>query len=75
VRSGRKFVNITGEIEHEEPEPLSQGSRPGGHARSYSRAASVGFMSDQKTLELLADMKKVRPAQFAFWHFIKTHGG
>lgn len=56
IGSCRKFVNVSDEIEPEEPLPA--GGRQGGHARSYSRAASVGFMADQKALGLLAEMGK-----------------
>ncbi|CAE7123812.1 unnamed protein product [Rhizoctonia solani] len=63
IGSCRKFVNVSGEIVQEEPEPVegaAAGAGPrAGHARSYSRAANVGFMNDQKrALGLLSEMDK-----------------
>ncbi|CAE6462835.1 unnamed protein product [Rhizoctonia solani] len=61
IGSCRKFVNVSGEIEQEEPLPVEStgtGTRAG-HVRSYSRAASLGVMSDQrKALGLLGEMSK-----------------
>ncbi|CAE6390182.1 unnamed protein product [Rhizoctonia solani] len=63
IGSCRKFVNVSGEIEQEEPLPI-EGAGTGtgaraGHARSYSRAASLGVMGDQrKALGLLGEMSK-----------------
>ncbi|KAF8708426.1 Pleckstrin homology domain, partial [Rhizoctonia solani] len=63
IGSCRKFVNISGEIEHEEPLP-AEGAGTGakaGHTRSYSRSMSLGIMSDQrKALGLLGEMSKVQ---------------
>ncbi|KAG8762948.1 hypothetical protein FRC11_006895 [Ceratobasidium sp. 423] len=64
IGSCRKFVNITEDIANE-PEPV-EGSGTGtgvgvraGHARSYSRVASLGFVNDQKrALGLLGEMDK-----------------
>ncbi|QRW05630.1 oxysterol binding protein [Ceratobasidium sp. AG-Ba] len=56
----RKFVNISGEIEEEPPTPTVQstGHVGHGHARSYSRAATIGFVTDHKALALLNEMNK-----------------
>ncbi|KAF8609378.1 hypothetical protein BDV93DRAFT_518205 [Ceratobasidium sp. AG-I] len=49
IGSCRKFVNVSGEIE--EPQPAA-------NVRSYSRAASLGYVADHKALALLAEMGK-----------------
>ncbi|KAG9099904.1 hypothetical protein FS749_000091 [Ceratobasidium sp. UAMH 11750] len=54
IGSCRKFVNVAGEIE----EPPAQPTGHPGHARSYSRAATIGFMTDHKALALLGEMGK-----------------
>ncbi|CAE6477709.1 unnamed protein product [Rhizoctonia solani] len=62
IGSCRKFVNVSGEIVQEEPEPI--GPAPGaspraGHTRSHSRATNLGFVNDQKrALGLLSEMDK-----------------
>ncbi|KAG8678903.1 hypothetical protein FRC09_019430, partial [Ceratobasidium sp. 395] len=56
IGSCRKFVNVTGEIE--EPHETDPTARPRGHSRSYSRAATIGFMTDHKALALLGEMGK-----------------
>ncbi|KAG9128107.1 hypothetical protein FRC07_004723 [Ceratobasidium sp. 392] len=55
IGSCRKFVNVTGEIEEPPAEPTT---RHPGHSRSYSRAATIGFMTDHKALGLLGEMGK-----------------
>jgi hypothetical protein len=52
IEHGSKFVNVSGEIEEPQAAPM-------GHSRSYSRAASVGLMTDHKALALLGEMGKV----------------